>query len=191
MKTFDLSKKYEFTKDVQKNLKLLKKKFGTKFLIKTKKFTIPVLLLLKEMRFRKDKKYFQLRFDIERIEDQLWPFIINFTESIRTLELGNNAQILHLHKTKEISGTNMVLLILEILKKLNTKQVTLGDGSEICCNGKKISLTLFKLIEKRRGFYENLGFKYDISDSENAKSTFKNEKKLYKILYKNLDKFKK
>ena len=190
MKTFDLSKEYEFTKDLQKNLKILKKKFGGKFLIKTKKFTIPVLLVQKEMRLRK-KKYFQLRYDIERIEESLWPFIINFTESIRSLELGNNAQILHLHKTKEISGTNMVLLILEILKKLNTKQATLGDGTQIDCNGKKISLTLFKLIEKRRGFYENLGFKYDISNSENAKSIFKNEKKLYKFLYKNLDKFKK
>ena len=83
------------------------------------------------MRLRKNKKYFQLRFDTERIEEELWPFIINFTESIRSLELGNNAQILHLHKTKEISGTNMVLLILEILKKLNTKQATLGDGTQI------------------------------------------------------------
>lgn len=189
MKTFDLSKKYEFTDDLQKNLKILKKKFGSKFLIKTKNFTIPVLLLLKEIRLRKNK-YFQLRFDIERIEEKLWPFIINFTESIRTLELGNNAQILHVHKTKEISGTNMVLLILEILKKLNTKQATLGDGTEIDCNGKKISLTLFKLIEKRRGFYENLGFKYDIN-TDYSKSIFKNEKTLYKFLYKNLDKFKK
>ena len=190
METFDLSKEYEFTKDLQKNLKILKKNFGRKFLIKTKKFTIPVLLVPKEMRLRK-KKYYQLRYDIERIEESLWPFIINFTESMRSLELGNNAQILHIHKTKEISGTNMVLLILEILKKLNTKQATLGDGTQIDCNGKKISLTLFKLIEKKRGFYENLGFKYDISNSENAKSIFKNEKKLYKFLYKNLDKFKK
>ena len=83
------------------------------------------------MKLRKNKKYFHLRFDVERIEEELWPFIINFTESIRTLELGNNAQILHLHKTKEISGTNMVLLILEILKKLKTKQATLGDGTEM------------------------------------------------------------
>jgi len=191
MKTFDLSKKYDFTKDLQNNLKILKKEFGSKFLIKTKNFTIPVLLLIKEMRLRKNKKYFQLRFDTERIDEELWPFIINFTESIRSLELGNNAQILHLHKTKEISGTNMVLLILEILKKLNTKQATLGDGTEIDCNGKKISLTLFKLIEKRRGFYENLGFKYDVSNNDYAESIFKNEKILYKFLYSNLDKFKK
>ena len=83
MKTFDLSKKYEFTKDLQNNLKILKKKFGTKFLIKTKKFTIPVLLLIKEIRLRKNKKYFQLRFDVERIEEEIFPFIINFTESIK------------------------------------------------------------------------------------------------------------
>ena len=51
MKTFDLSKKYEFTNDLQKNLKILKKKFGSKFLIKTKKFTIPVLLG-EEMKFK-------------------------------------------------------------------------------------------------------------------------------------------
>ena len=47
MKTFYLSKKYELTSDLQKNLKLLKKEFGKKFLIKTKKFTIPVLLIEK------------------------------------------------------------------------------------------------------------------------------------------------
>ena len=56
MKTFDLSKKYDFTKDLQNNLKILKKEFGSKFLIKTKNFTIPVLLLIKEMRLRKNKK---------------------------------------------------------------------------------------------------------------------------------------
>ena len=191
MKTFDLSKKYEFTSDLQKNLKLLKKEFGKKFLIKTKKFTIPVLLIEKNIKLIKNKKYFQLRYDIERIENDLWPFIINFTESITTLDLGNNAQILHIHKTKKISGTNMVLLVLEILKKLNAKQATLGDGTEIDCNGKKISLTLFKLIEKGRGFYENLGFKYDIKSKEYAQSIFKNEKILYKFLYGHLDKFKK
>ena len=35
MKTFDLSKEYNFTDDLQENLKLLKKLFGTKFYIKT------------------------------------------------------------------------------------------------------------------------------------------------------------
>ena len=55
MKTFDLSKKYEFTSDLQKNLKLLKKEFGKKFLIKTKKFTIPVLLIEKNIKLIKNK----------------------------------------------------------------------------------------------------------------------------------------
>ena len=53
---------------------------------------------------------------LKRINYDLWPFIINFTESITTLNLGNNAQILRYSLKQKISGTNMVLLVLEILK---------------------------------------------------------------------------
>ena len=49
MKTFDLSKNYNFTKDLQNNLKLIKKEFGTKFYIKTKNFKVPVILTLKTL----------------------------------------------------------------------------------------------------------------------------------------------
>jgi len=42
MKMLDVLKKYNFTDDVQNNIKILLKKFGSKFNIKYKKHILPV-----------------------------------------------------------------------------------------------------------------------------------------------------
>lgn len=190
MKTFNLSKNYNFTEDLQNNLKLLKNEFGTHFYIKTQKFKIPVILQLKTFNLNK-KKYFQLQYDISRIEHDLYPFKIDFYNGAFDFNLGNKAYIAAIHNTDKISGSNMVLLVLEILKKLNTKQASLGDGTEIDCKDKKIDLSFLKLIEKKKGFYEKFGFKYNVNEDIYMVNYFSTNKKLYKYLYDSIDEFRK
>ena len=49
-KIFDLQKKYGFTKNVQNNILILKKKFGTKFKIKNKKLLVNVKLIKENLK---------------------------------------------------------------------------------------------------------------------------------------------
>ena len=191
MKTFNLSKNYNFTEDLQSNLKLLKSEFGTNFYIKTQKFKIPVILQLKTLKLNK-KKYFELRYDVSRIEHDLHPFKIDFHGGYyKRSILSNNAYIAEIHNTDKISGSNMVLLVLEILKKLNTKQASLGDGTEIDCKDETIDLSFLKLIEKKQGFYEKFGFKYDVNEDMFKAIFFSTNKDLYKDLYDSIDEFRK
>ena len=190
MKTFDLSKNYNFTKDLQNNLKIVKKEFGTKFYIKTKKFKVPVILTLKTLKFKKDVKFYELKYNVKRMEFNMYPFLINFYNNNINPIVGNNAHINNIIKTDKISGSNIVKIVMEILKKLNTKKVTLYDGTRVDCKDKQMELTWFKLIEKKRGYYEKFGFKYDVLEDW-RKNYFKNSKQLYDYLYTHLDTFRK
>lgn len=187
MKTFDLSKEYTFTDDLQKNLKLLKKLFGSKFYIKTSKYKIPVILEYKSLKYKK-KYYYQLSYNIGRRETELYPFQIDF---ITQFNVGNDAYIANINKTDKISGSNMINLVLEILKKLNTNIATLFDGTLVDCTEEiKMDLSFLKLIEKKKSFYEKFGFKYDIYSSY-TKGFFNTNKDLYKKLHSDISKFRK
>ena len=78
MKIFDLNKSNNYNKDnLQKNINSLKKEYGNKFLIKYKKFNIPVKFQFKQLKF-KNLKYLCLKYDIEKQIEYLLPFMINF-----------------------------------------------------------------------------------------------------------------
>ena len=122
----------------------------------------------------------------------MFPFKISFfsgPQKSGNLLVGNDAYINNILKTDKISGSKMVLLVLEILKKLNVKEVSLHDGTQIDCGDTKLELTWFKLLEKKRGFYENLGFKYDINLWR--KNFFANKDTMYDHLHNQIDKFRK
>ena len=76
-KVFDLSKNYNFTKNVQKNLDILKKKFGTSFKIKDKKTLIPVKLIKQKFKKNNFEYYTMFYFQKRRVES-LYPFKIDF-----------------------------------------------------------------------------------------------------------------
>ena len=160
MKTFDLSIKINFSNDVQRNLKILKKLYGKKFKIRTSKFTVPVILKKEKLLVDGITPYV-LIYDIGIYEEKEYPFRILFSDG-EPPELGNDVHINHIHKTDDISGSEMVNLVLEILKKLQVKYASIYDGTKINCGDSKMDLSFLKLIEKKRSFYEKFGFRYSV-----------------------------
>lgn len=190
MKTFDLSKKISFSNDVQRNLKILNNLYGKKFKIKTSKFIVPVI-------FKKEKLMvdgitpYALIYDMDILEENEYPFRILFSDG-EPPKLGNDAYINHIHKTDNISGSEMVNLVLEILKKLQVKYASIYDGTKVNCGDSKMDLSFLKLIEKKRSFYEKFGFKYSVKyNGFNTRKMFLTDEKFYKLLYQTIDKFRK
>ena len=154
MKTFDVLKKYNFTDDVQNNIKLLLKKFGSKFYIKYKKHIIPV-----EIYKDTNLKCFVLYYNIENRTYDLFPFKIYFRDPLKT-ELNNNTYIANIHKTENISGSEIVEIVIAINKILNVEKTYIHDGTEIKCGTFNYDLSYMKLLEKNTTFYLKFGFKF-------------------------------
>lgn len=81
----------------------------------------------------------------------LLPFLIKFVD-YDNIEINNKScYIANIHKIdnisgQSISGSNMVLFVLKLIKQLGIKSAILGDGATIKCNGMKISLSFLKPI---------------------------------------------
>ena len=146
MKILDILKKYNFTDDVQNNIKILLKKFGSKFNIKYKKHILPV-----EIYKDNNLKCFKLYYNIENRTYDLFPFNINFIDPITT-ELNNNTYIGNIHKTDNISGSEMVKIVMAINKILNVKKTYIHDGTQIKCGTFEYDLSYMKLLEKNTTF---------------------------------------
>lgn len=190
MKTFDLSKNINFSDDVQKNLKILSNLYGKKFNIKTTKFSVPVILK-KEKLIVDGITPYALIYDMDILEENEYPFRILFSDG-EPPKLGNDAHINHIHKTDNISGSEMVSLVLEILKKLQVKYASIYDGAKVNCGDSKMDLSFLKLIEKKRSFYEKFGFRYSVKYNVlNTRKMFLTDEKFYKLLYQTIDKFRK
>jgi len=193
MKIFDLSKEYKFIgKDVQKNISVLYKKFGKRFTIKYKKMKVPVSLY-KRIFKHSGKTFFILEYYQTKRTEELKPFKIEFIdESSSDYKLNNTTYIANIHNTNEISGSQMVDLVVSIQRKLNVIKTTLFDGATIHCNNIEINLSFFKLIEKNRTFYQKFGFKYSTDGIwPLLKAMFGNKKNVQKIMHNSLNLFKK
>lgn len=172
-KTLDILKKYNFTDDVQNNIKILLKNFGSKFNIKYKKHILPV-----EISKDINLKCYKLYYNIENRTYDLYPFKIEFRDPITTL-LNNNTYIGNIHKTEDISGSEMVKIVIAINKILNVEKTYIGDGTEIKCGDFKYDLTFMKLLEKNTTFYMNFGFKFITSPNDIIKFNSNDEKHNY------------
>ena len=133
MKILDILKKYNFTDNVQNNIKILLKNFGSKFNIKYKKHILPV-----EIYKDKNLKYYVLQYNIDDRTYNLFPFKIDFRDPITT-ELNNNTYIGNIHKTENINGSVMVEIVMVINKILNVKKTYIHDGT-------KLNVVLFNMI---------------------------------------------
>ncbi len=89
-------------------------------------------------------------------KNELKPFLIRFHDGL-TSEINDDCYISNFHKTCSYSGTQVIYTILKLLKCLQVRIVTLYDGSTI--NDGKISLSLVKLVELGRTFYNKFGFR--------------------------------
>ena len=175
MKILDILKKYKFTDNVQNNIKILLKKFGTKFNIKYKKHILPV-----EIYKDTNLKCFVLYYNIENRTYDLFPFKIEFRDPITT-ELNNNTYIGNIHKTENISGSEMVKIVMVINKILNVEKTYIHDGTRIKCGAFEYDLSYLKLLEKNTTFYMKFGFKFIISPYDNIKFNTNDEKHKYII----------
>jgi len=153
---FDLSKEYNFTDNVQKNIASLYEMFGESFSIRNETSVMPVNLRLLEGYFN-GGKFFELNYnEPERTYVQV-PFSIWFYD-IKTNSLNNDTYIAYIHGTKNHSGTEIMNMVLDVQRKLKVHKTILHDGSTIGCHNDRLSLSYFKLLEKGETYYMRFGF---------------------------------
>lgn len=171
-----------YSKKVNENLKDIIKKYGSKFIIKYKEYNIPVRLFLYKNKYNNHQKYYVLEYYEEKPRDPLLPFQIIFYDLF-----GKNtehAYISNIHKTDKISGSTVVHFVINVLKLLNVQFVSLHDGATIDCGAKRVRLSLYKLIEKKRTFYQKFGFKYFVTKGTYGHSLFDNEENVHRLINK-------
>jgi hypothetical protein len=182
MKTFDILKKPEFvTEDVQKNLKLLHKEYGSKFNIKYNKYILPVKLIF-------DERY-KMIYDIKNRTIGLYPFKIEFW-NLSTKSLDSTSYISDIYKTESLSGSVLIQIVLQINRILNVKTSYLTDTTWIKCKQFRYDLSYVKLLEKNRTFYMKFGFEFDTQRTDYFK-TFKSPADKYNYVIQVINKCKK
>jgi len=174
---FDLTKSYDFDDDLQKNLNKLHKLYGSNFDIKWNDYTINVSFYKETL--PSNLTFHTIDYDLSNRSTSLLPFKINFFDIFEN-KLNNNSYISNIHKTDEISGTNMVKICLEINKKLGVKKTFLFDGASINCHGRELDLSFIKLIEHNKTFYMKLGFDFEITNFDYPFYKFNNKDELKK-----------
>jgi len=172
---------------LEKNIQHLEKHYGTKFIIKCGQIELPVVLHKKGKSY---KTVYTLYYNYgDKRYDTMLPLLVDIEPD------SNVAYIANIHKAEAInvSGSNIVILCLNFLKTIGVEFVYLSDYAHIECkqnsyNFNGASLSLFKLIEKGRTFYQKFGFKlYDIP--QELALYYGSEKQAQKKLLKYVDKF--
>lgn len=69
-----------------------------------------------------------------------------------------------IHSTDTHTGTQIMTFAIAMLKKLGVYCIRINDGSSITLEGEKISLSVYRILEKGCGFYSKFGFKYTNKD---------------------------
>lgn len=162
-KIFDLDKKSEYTKgELHENIEKVYKKYGENIKIKYKDLILDVEL--KKIKLLNNQEIYQMMYDIKKRTYDLTPFIIEFIDPI-TMEKNNTTYISNIHRTEKISGSEMVKICLRINEVLGAEKTILGDGTKVVCevNKEEMDLSYLKLLERKKTFYMNLGFDYEIT----------------------------
>ncbi len=184
LKIFDLNdEKIKLSKNLQKNLKFLHKKFGKKF--KIKYFDLECVVILEYISFDTNNfSFYRMKYYEKYSFDTLLPFKIDFYD-IFEKKKNSNSYIAEIHKTYNISGSLMVKLVLAINKKLGVNKTFLYDSSSVICENdptNKIDLSFLKYIQNGVGFYTKLGFSFDTNNQLSRLVPFDNPKQLLKKL---------
>ncbi len=148
---FDLKNiKLKFGSNPIKNLEILHKNYGSRFKIKYDDVDVNVVLQKKTLDSN-NQDFYVLNYDEPDRTDELYPFKIAFFDPIVN-KINGNSYIANIRKTKKISGSTMVKLVLEINRILKVKKTFLWDGSSIQCHNEEIDLGLMKVFEKGHTF---------------------------------------
>ncbi len=171
--------KLQFTGNLQENLKNIKKIYNNAFYIKSiinnKNIMIQVQLIEKIL--PNDTKFYQLIYDIPNRIETLPPLVIDFID-ILTNKLNNNSHIFAIHKTDDITGTEMVHLALRINKVFGVEKTDLIDIAKINHNDIDIDLSFIKLIEYNNTFYMRCGFDFHITNHQYPTWRYESKEKL-------------
>jgi hypothetical protein len=184
-KIFDITHKNypEYIKGkLKENVSKLYKKYGSKFSIRMNKITIPVQLV--KTKLPNGVNFFRLIYDIEHRTTKLTPIIINFLDPIKA-ETNNFSYISSIQRTNDISGTDLVKICLAINRILGAQKIYIFDGTEVLCekNNQVMDLSYIKLIERGTTFYMNLGFDFEVTDSDFFNKRFSSNNDLKKQIY--------
>jgi len=177
----DLNNPPTLGNNLQTNLEKIKSIYGNVFTINYNDIKIPVKLLKSKFKYNPTLKYFYMIYDKKDRESELFPFKVDFFDFLK-LEKNNNAYIANIHKTETISGTEMMNFILKFLKLLKAEYIRLYDDAHVNCTKNNYSaimdLTILKLIQTSKTFYQKFGFKLIVGKSTDLIIQYKNDKNL-------------
>lgn len=162
---FDLNLDYNFPKyDLQQNLNLLEKLYSDEFTIK---YTLNNKIITFKVNFIKkilpnNTQFYRLIYTYPNKNTKLNPLMIDFIDIISN-KLNNNSYINDIHKTNEISGSELLLIALRINQILGVQKTNLIDIAHIKINDKQCDLSFIKLLENNKTFYMKYGFDFEIS----------------------------
>lgn len=194
----------KLTDQLQKNLDILYKKLGSKFMISYKRNVMPVYFF-KEKSENKANTYYVMKYGVKTTKDhRLYPFSITMYYNVNNANVQdvndvyiNNISAIEkddYEGQKPINGSTVVEMVLLLLKRLQVKDAYLNDGASIGCegnDGRGISLSPFKLLEKRRTFYMKFGFKPVLTEHMKRDGQYKSINTFMKMVDKSLDKISK
>ena len=165
MKTLDINKFKGFIKgDLHFNLRLLNNNYGSRFNIKYYKNIIPIKCY-KLITTDRNRPIFYIEYYIKNRTTILKPFLLQFyLESDK--DNRDNCYIVNIHKTHDLSGSQIMNFVLHLLKLISVKTVYIYDGTTVACGDIDMDLSLVKILTKGQGFYERFGFKYYLSNSK-------------------------
>lgn len=173
MKTIDINK-INFNGDLHENLKYLHKNYK-KFIIKHNKTKLACIIKILTIKtnghkfysiYSENKNYDRYIFKIDFYDDEL--YVVN-----------TNSLIQNIQRTEKISGSDIVKLVLQLQKKLGVAKTLLSDGASVKCGNVENDLSFIKLLEKKRTFYMNFGFEFDVSIHDKIEFPNKTAKKQY------------
>jgi len=161
----DLNLDYDFKRyDLQHNLFLLEQLYGNEFTIK---YTLNNKIISFKVNFIKkllpnNTQFYRLIYTYPNKNTKLNPLMIDFIDIISN-KLNNNSYINDIHKTNEISGSELLMIALRINQILGVQKTNLIDIAHIKINDKQCDLSFIKLLENNKTFYMKYGFDFEIS----------------------------
>jgi hypothetical protein len=194
----------KLTDQLQKNLDILYKKLGSKFIISYKRNVMP-LYFFKKKSENKANTYYVMKYGVKMTKNtKLYPFYISMYYNVNNVNLQdvNDVYIRNISAIekgdydgqKPINGSTVVEMVLLLLKRLHVDNAYLNDGAGIKCEGndeRNIYLSPFKLLEKRRTFYMKFGFKPVLTEHMKRDGQYKSITTFMKMVDKSIDKISK
>ena len=181
MKILDINIDNSYTKNVQTNLNILFNKTFGKFIIKHNDLTMKVRLA-KVKSITNNVEFYSLFYKLITNDDIL-PFKIDYIHPF-TLEVNNDCYLVNLHKLDDISGSQIMDLIIHFNKMLNVQNIYVSDGATVKINNRKANLSFIKMIETNKTYYMRFGFDFTLYGNIDYTLKFNTVDDLHKLLNK-------